>query len=274
VGAVRVNVQLLGGFQVWVDGRPVPPDRWTRRHTAALVKLLALTPAPHLHREQVIDALWPHLSVTQAAPRLHKAAHYARKALGSRDALVLAGDSVRLCPTHDVRVDALDFQRSAGTAIADGGAAAAKATLARYGGALLPLDVYEAWTEQPRRQLAALYRELLRQAGDWHQLLAADPTDEQAHVALARRHAERGDRSAALRQLDQLESVMQVELGLGLSAPALALRAHLAAAGTSAASLAKLELALDCAGIDRTSVGAEAVADRPDAATMPSSCCG
>jgi DNA-binding SARP family transcriptional activator len=273
VDAVRVDIQVLGGFEVRVGGEPVPPDRWTRRHSAALVKLLALTPTANLHREQVIDALWPDLSVAEAAPRLHKAAHYARKAVGSRDALVLAGDSLRLCPAHDVRVDALDFQRLAGPAIAEGGAAAAKAALARYGGALLPLDVYEPWTEQPRMELAALHRELLRQAGDWHQLVAGDPTDEQAHVALARRHAERGDLSAALRQLDQLEWAVRAELGLAPSATAVALRAHLVATRTDAANLTKLELALACAGIDRVVPRPAAVVTMPDATTAPGSCC-
>jgi DNA-binding SARP family transcriptional activator len=270
---MRVNVQVLGGFEVRVDGQPVPPDRWTRRHTAALVKLLALRPTANLHREQVIDALWPDLSVAEAAPRLHKAAHYARKALGFRDALVLAGDSVHLCPVGEVRVDALDFQRLAGRAIAEGGAAAAKAALARYGGALLPLDVYEPWTEQPRAELAALHRELLRQAGDWHQLVAADPTDEQAHVALARSHAERGDRSAALRQLDELESATRAELGIGLSATAVALRAHLVATRTDAADLAKLEQALACVGLDGIASGGAAVTTMPVATSAPDRCC-
>ena len=230
---MRFDVRVLGHFEVRVDGRPIPADRWPRRHSAALVKLLAMTPARSLHREQVIDALWPDVPVEAATPRLHKAAHYARKALGCRDALVLAADSVRLGPTHEVHVDALDFQRLAEAATVQGGAAAAKAALARYGGELLPLDVYEPWTEQPRALLGRLHRELLRQAGDWHQLVAADPTDEQAHMALARRHAEGGDRGAALRQLDQLEGALRRELGLGLSGRAVALRLQLVTAGAS-----------------------------------------
>ncbi|MGZ4609012.1 MAG: AfsR/SARP family transcriptional regulator, partial [Actinomycetes bacterium] len=126
VAAVRFDVRVLGHFEVRVDGRPIPADRWPRRHSAALVKLLAMTPARSLHREQVIDALWPDVPVEAATPRLHKAAHYARKALGSRDALVLAADTVRLGPAHEVHVDALDFQRLAEAATVQGGAPAAK----------------------------------------------------------------------------------------------------------------------------------------------------
>lgn len=54
---VDVRVRLLGGFEVVVDGVPVPADVWRRRGAAGLVKLLALAPRQRLHREQVIEAL-------------------------------------------------------------------------------------------------------------------------------------------------------------------------------------------------------------------------
>ena len=220
----RIEVRLLGGFQVRVDGRTLPPHHWSRRHSAALVKLLALAPGQSLHREQVIDALWPDLSIDQAAPRLHKAAHYARKALGHRAAVVLDAETVRLYPDDDVHIDGARFQRHAESAVADGDVAAAKAALASYGGELLPQDLYEPWADQPRLHLSRLHAELLHQAQDWHRVLAADPTDEPAHLALAQRYLERGDRPAALRQLDELDRVMRDELGLGPSQRALELR--------------------------------------------------
>jgi DNA-binding SARP family transcriptional activator len=232
---VRVDVVLLGRFEVRVDGRPVPPGEWVRRHSAALVKLLALTPTRSLHREQVIDALWPDLTVEEAAPRLHKAAHYARKALGFRDALILVADSVRLCPYGEVHVDAIEFQRLAQAATAQGGIAAAKSTLAVYGGQLLPLDIYETWTEQPREHLGRLHHELLRQSGDWHQILAGDPADEEAHLALMHRHAANGDRGAALRQFERLDRAMRHELGLEPGEKALALRDQILTTAVSAA---------------------------------------
>ena len=225
----RVEVRLLGGFQVRVDGRTLPPRHWSRRHSAALVKLLALAPGRSLHREQVIDALWPDLGIDHAAPRLHKAAHYARKALGHRDAVVLNAETVRLYPDDDVDIDGARFQQSAVSAIADGGVAAAKAALALYEGELLPEDLYEPWAEQPRLHLSRLHTELLHQAEDWHQVLAADSTNEPAHLALAQRYLERGDRPAALRQLDWLDRVMHRELGLGPSQRALELRQRIEA---------------------------------------------
>src|SRR3954470_19138716 len=109
-----VTVTLLGGFRVAVDGRPLPDGEWRRRAAAHLVELLALAPGRRLHRERVLAALWPDTDPAEAAPRLHKAAHYARRWLGGGpDALVLAGDIVSLCPGDDVVVDAVRFEELA-----------------------------------------------------------------------------------------------------------------------------------------------------------------
>jgi len=54
-----IHVTLLGRFAVTVGGAPVAEASWNRRHAAAVVKVLALAPGRRLHREQVIDRVWP-----------------------------------------------------------------------------------------------------------------------------------------------------------------------------------------------------------------------
>src|SRR5688572_16400914 len=95
---MNVDIDLLGGFAVRVEGRAIPATEWRRRQAASLVKLLALAHRRTLHREQVIDALWPDTQIEDAGPRLHKAAHFARRVLGDSSALVLWGDTVSLFP--------------------------------------------------------------------------------------------------------------------------------------------------------------------------------
>ncbi|HEX5086849.1 MAG TPA: BTAD domain-containing putative transcriptional regulator [Nocardioides sp.] len=223
--ATRVELSVLGGFDVRVNGHPVASRHWSRRDSSALVKLLAITPLRTLHREVVMDALWPDLDTDAAAPRLHKAAHYARKHLGHRGAVVLSANGVSLCPHDDVRVDLVQFRRHAEDALRSGGVAAAKRALSLYGGELLPRDIYEPWAEPHRTHVHRLHLEMLHQAEDWHQVLAADPADEAAHLALAQQYAMRGDRAAALRQLDQLDHAMREDFDLAPSEQALDLRA-------------------------------------------------
>ena len=232
---MEARIFLLGRFDVEVDGAAVPAREWNRRHVAGLVKLLALTPNRRLHREQVLDALWPGVLVDDAAPRLHKAAHYARRALGSPKSVVLAGELVSLWPgERGVVIDVEEFERAAGPALAEGDADLAEQALSTYRGDLLPDDLYEPWALAARERLAGLRRELLHLTGRWEELVALDPADEEAHLALIRRSIEDGDRPGALRQYERLERALASELGLKPGRAAQALRAELLASTSGA----------------------------------------
>ena len=122
-----VEITMLGHFAVTVDSMPVAEASWTRRHAAALVKVLALAPDRRLHREQLVDRVWPEDTLDEAVPKLHKAAHYARRALGVADAVVLRGDHVALLPGTETTVDVLQFEELARRALVNEDVVAARA---------------------------------------------------------------------------------------------------------------------------------------------------
>jgi DNA-binding SARP family transcriptional activator len=108
----ELRVELLGGFSVTVGGRVIPDEVWRRRKTAALVKLLALAPRHRLHREQLMDMLWPELAPDAAAANLRKAAHFARRASaepGDESLISSDGDVLHL-PGDGVWVDVDAFR--------------------------------------------------------------------------------------------------------------------------------------------------------------------
>ena len=123
-----LQVRLLGGFEVTVDGSPVGADAYAQRRAADLVKLLALARDHRLARDEVVEALWPHLDADAGLANLHKAASYARKALGGKEAIVLRHGLVELSPGAEVVTDVERFESGDDTA---------------YGGKLLPDDRYE-----------------------------------------------------------------------------------------------------------------------------------
>src|ERR671930_2059658 len=82
-GAAELRLQLLGGFRVWVGSQEIPAAAWRLRKAASLLKLLALAPGQRLHREQVLDLLWPDLPPAAAANNLHSTLYVARRALAS-----------------------------------------------------------------------------------------------------------------------------------------------------------------------------------------------
>ncbi|WP_448808161.1 alpha/beta fold hydrolase [Agromyces bauzanensis] len=209
--ATADRIVMLGGFSVELGGQAVDASHWRRRSAANLVKALALAPDRRLHREQLIELLWPELTMAEAAPRLHKAVHFARRALGA-DAVGWSGETICLLRSREVEVDVVRFEAAARAALESG--VGVDDALALFTGELLPEDRYEPWTEARRESVAHLHRQLLRVGGRWSQLVAADPTDEEAHVALMRAHVARGDRAAALSQYRQLAAVLEEELGI------------------------------------------------------------
>jgi DNA-binding SARP family transcriptional activator len=224
-----VHITLLGRFEVTVDAVPVAASSWTRRHAAALVKVLAMAPGRRLHREQVIDLVWPDDTIDEAVPKLHKAAHFARRAIDVTNAVVLRGDNVMLCPEAEATVDVEQFEDLARRALVKQDVATARQALSRYGGELLPQDRYEAWAEQRREQLRLRYLDLLRLDGRWEAVVELEASDEVAHLALMRRYAANGDRHAALRQFERMTRALRQELGVSPGWEATALRDQLIA---------------------------------------------
>ena len=224
-------MRLLDGFSVHLDGVPVDETAWHRRKSAELVQLLALSPGARLHRERVVDALWPDLPPEQALPRLHKAAHFARKALGTAPGILeLRQDVVSLAAGHALRVDAVELEAAARRALDQRPPdVRACARLLGDGPLVLLPEVVEDWVDAPRARHQALVAELLVATERWEALLRLDPVNEAAHLGVLRSALRRGDRAGGLRGFATLERVLADELQVAPGAEAVALRDALVA---------------------------------------------
>jgi DNA-binding SARP family transcriptional activator len=209
-----VEIRLLGAFTVRIDGVDIADGDWPSLRAAQLVQLLSLADGQRLPREQVIDTLWPQLDPDAGGANLRKAAHHARQALRSQDALVLQGGQVLLCPSKSLLIDAARFERLAGAALARRDPAACAEAVSLYGGELLPGAPYEPWTDMARARLRARYLALLRASGQWERLAEAEPTDEPAHRELMRRELAAGNRPAAIRWYSRLRTALWQTLGV------------------------------------------------------------
>jgi DNA-binding SARP family transcriptional activator len=142
-----VRVWLLGGFKVSVENRTIEEDTWRLRKAANLVKLLALSPSHRLHREQVMEALWPDLGTDAASNNLRGTVHTARDILEPNRAansryLDLQEQQLTLCPHERLWVDIEAFEAAA-TARRAKDPAAYRLAVELYAGELLPEDRYE-----------------------------------------------------------------------------------------------------------------------------------
>jgi len=232
-GQATLSVYLLGTFQVLVNERTVPASAWHGRKAAELVKVLALEPGHRLHREQVMELLWPEHAPDLAANAFYKALHHARRVLepdlaqGRESSFLhLQGELVVLTAPGVLWVDAETFERAAAEARQRRTIPAYEAALALYRGDLLPEDRYLEWAERWRDRLreTALtlemeLAELQEQQGDVHlaiallrEVIATDPLREAAHAHLMRLYAQTGQRSQAIRQYRELVRMLRAEL--------------------------------------------------------------
>jgi predicted ATPase/DNA-binding SARP family transcriptional activator len=226
----KLRVWLLGGFRVAVDSHAIDGQQWRRRKVANLIKLLAVA-GGRLHRDQVLERLWPEFTAEAAANNLYQALHHARRiletgGLSSIRLLQIQGDVVELAPVGALWIDATAFEAAATQARQSQDFGAYQAALDLYTGDLLPDEPYEEWVTGRRETLRQTYLELLldlaRLCESRHDRNAAidtlqraltiDPMNEKPHVGLMRLYAQTGRRQQALRQYQSLEARLQSEL--------------------------------------------------------------
>jgi predicted ATPase/DNA-binding SARP family transcriptional activator len=224
---VPVRIELLGGLRISAGTRTVREDAWRLKKAAGLAR------GHRLHRERVLDMLWPELASRAAANNLRQTLYSARRTLGAVSDtpsryLQLRNETLLLCPDEDLWVDVEIFGAEAALAHRDKDPSAYRRALDLYAGDLLPEDLYEEWTEGPRAELRQTCLSLLtglarvhEQQGEYdnaiealRRAVAAEPQLEEAHAGLMRVYALQGNRSEASRQYERLRNVLSSELGV------------------------------------------------------------
>jgi DNA-binding SARP family transcriptional activator/tetratricopeptide (TPR) repeat protein len=239
-----LRVRMLGGFSVRRGEVTLVDSSWSRNRAAALIKMLALQPGRALHREQVLDLLWPDLDPTSAANNLHKNVHYIRSELerhGVAEPMVTLSGGVVALDRHAV-VDVDEFRAAARAA------RAARTNPLLYAeafelhaGELLPLDRFEPWASAPRDEINALHARLVLEMTQLHEVrgewraaleclarLGPRHTDEEAYRTEMRIHALSGNQDAALLAYERCRDALADELGVAPSRRTETLRSDIA----------------------------------------------
>jgi DNA-binding SARP family transcriptional activator len=160
-----IAVRCLGDFLLHRAGQPLDLST-VKPRVRSLLRLLAMNAGVAVHRDALVEALWPDVSPATAAHNLHVAVSSLRRLLepdsirGRARLLVREGDGYRLalpphsyCDVTEVRV-ALDFARRRQLGGDRAGAVLAlRAAVGAYGGDLLPQDGTEEWVVREREAL-------------------------------------------------------------------------------------------------------------------------
>lgn len=228
-----IRVALLGPFRLGLGALTVP----LLRKAQDLLVLLLLAPGHALLRESVAETLWPDAAaeVSRKAMRqvlwhLHRVAD-----TGAESRLVVGdGEVVSVSGERQLWVDLVDFTRAVRIAqeadrrALDDDQLAGLADAADLYRGPLHVGCLDEWCLVPRARvedrcltlLDRLSREHERrgdldEAIGWAQrVLEIEPAHERSHRRLMRLYHETGDRTRALRQLQQCRAVLERDLGV------------------------------------------------------------
>lgn len=240
--APTLRVYTLGRFRLEAAGKELDWRTWPRRQAVTLLKILVSRRGRPVHREALIEALWPDLDSTEGLKRLKVVVHGMRRGL---EPLRGKGHGLSLITTEGVGyclpvgeglwVDADRFQelaQQAEAAAARGfgqeAIAAFEAAAALYGGDYLEDDRYSDWVATERERLQEVYLTLLfkgaslyaetglleRAAQTCQKAVALDPCRESAHRLLMACLWKSGRRAEALRQFARCRQVLRQELNV------------------------------------------------------------
>ena len=134
-GARRVEIALLGRFEVRVDGVLVPDKRLDRRNAKSVLVFLALQPGSGTKRYRIVEQVWPSSDYSTGSGRAYQATSVIRRALsnpgGDFDPLVTSRASKTVALNGDFVCCDVDDFRACAKATCDCEDSARKVALAR-----------------------------------------------------------------------------------------------------------------------------------------------
>jgi DNA-binding SARP family transcriptional activator len=239
--AADVQIRCLGRFEVSRQG--VTIRHWRRRAAERLLKYL-LVNGRRVHRDVLLDVLWPDVPIQQSIRGLRVTLHALRRAIaqvapdGEPIELIRAEGDTYVLNTHGMWIDsdAFDERYSAGLRFerhlqVEAAVREYTAAEALYRDDFLVDDLYEDWTVLPREELKDKYLLILTRLSQFsmdaldldgcirrsHALLAKEPCREDAYQRLMHCYARLGQRGSALRWYQICERTLHQELDVAPS---------------------------------------------------------
>jgi predicted ATPase/DNA-binding SARP family transcriptional activator len=227
-----LDIHLIGEFELRWGEHTVRATELPQRKGRDLLKLLALEPSHRMHREQVMEVLWPEVTPSKSANSLYNVLYLLRMELKKAgihegEVLKIEEEIVQFDSCLAIEVDLVEFHTAADHALLRRDLPACKDALELAQGGLLEYNRYDDWAFLPRQefqqkvvQVQLCLGELLEEQGDWeaarrlyNRVLVQEPLEEKAYAGLMRANAKKGQPETALRQYKILESLLQAELG-------------------------------------------------------------
>ena len=233
-----LQIFMLGKFGLVANEQGIDIDRWKRRQAVTLLKLLAINLGRPVHRERILDCLWPEVDEERGWGRLKVTMYYLRTQLRaggvSEDAIRTVG-SAYLLRRDAIWIDAENFEKlaSEGRALQSKGRCdealrCFDEAIYLYRGDYLEQDVYADWCAEERERLGEIYLDMLARKAECHARrneyaeavqvcrkgLVQDPCRESLHCSLIQYLIILDKIDSALAQYRLCRDVLKREFGV------------------------------------------------------------
>ncbi len=233
-------MQTLGNFQVWRQGECIASKEWGRDTTTQLFQFLVTARNRRgLHKEQIIDRLWPSVDAKAGQQNFKVALHGVNKVLEpDRPSRSEAHFIIRQGLTYQLKlediwidVDALEHYIILGNQVLTDQPKLAELAYRKaidlHHGVYLPSRLYEDWTSEERERIQVLTLGAMITLGELliaenpmesvrlaHEALQIDSAWEDAYRIQMKAYFQKGNRPLAIKAYQQCEKVLDKEFGI------------------------------------------------------------
>lgn len=233
-----LQIFVLGKFGLVANERGIAIEKWKRRQAISLLKILVTQLDRPVHRERILDYLWPEVDEERGWGRLKVTMYYLRtqlRASGADKDIIRTLGSAYLLRRDAVWVDSENFEQL----VTEGRALQDKERYEEalrcydeaqflYRGDYLEQDVYADWCAEERERLGEIFMEMLSRKAECHAQrseyveaaqvcrkgLVHDPCRESFHSSLMRYLVQLGRPDSAIAQFRQCQTVLAREFGV------------------------------------------------------------
>jgi LuxR family transcriptional regulator, maltose regulon positive regulatory protein len=241
-GLPRLRLQTLGGFCLWRGEEEVEEKEWEGQQPKLLLKALLARGATQVHRDLLIEDLWPETSPDAGKQKFKVNLHRLRKTLEPSPDKTFGSSYLHLhrnllsLDLELCEIDMLGFLSSYQEGVSQEkqgrlreAMSSYSEAMTRYTGEFLAHEPYAPWAANSRDQMHQAYCDLLarmtellekrgtlgKAIGMSQKLLQADPLREDAYRRLMLLQARRGRYSEALRTYEKCRQALKDELNVG-----------------------------------------------------------
>lgn len=234
----RLTIKTFGRFAVSIGGRRIALEEWPRKQAIQLLKFLSFHAGRPVHRDRLIDQLWPDIDSDTGWARLKVTIHFLRQRFreaGLADEIICTEDAAYVLRLDRADLDCCRFEEAARTGRSHQRAgryaeaiAAFRQAQSLYGGDYMEADLYADWCAEERERLLDIYIDVVNAlaelnfiAGDFasaaqdcYTALVREPCRESAHRLLMQSLIALNRPDRALRQFERCRAVLAAELGV------------------------------------------------------------